>query len=212
MDEGINPLKQLLKALEARSAGGVGRLVPSETSIGVDGELAGNESAAEHNVPLGSSFPSDSRYLPEIYDAQKDIGTRRDNGALKLKKLRPMHKKVLALHLAAWPNDQIARELHKSAAWISTVINDPLAQEVLNDFDAIHEGEFSRLRILANSALRDALQPTKTDSTRLRAARIFYQKDSETKVEKGETAEDVMAKILTRIEADNVQINFNLGT
>lgn len=203
MDQDTSNLKQLLKALGVESANVAGESSTSKTKALTP---ADDSEVLEQHVPQGGGS-----YLPEVYDAQKDIGTRRENGALKLKRLRPFHKQVLALHLAAWPNEEIAKKLNRSPSWISSVINDPLSQEVLNNFEDLQEEEFKRLRLLANSALRDALLPHKNDSTRLRAARIFYQKDGEAKGEKGETAEDVMAKVLQNIEAENVQINFNLS-
>ncbi len=204
MDQDTSNLKQLLKALGVESASAVVESSTSKTQALIP---ADNSEVLEQNVPQERSG-----YIPEVYDAQRDIGTRRENGALKLKRLRPFHKQVLALHLAAWPNEEIAKKLNRSPSWISSVINDPLSQEVLNNFEDLQEEEFKRLRLLANSALRDALLPHKNDSTRLRAARIFYQKSGEDKGEKGETAEDVMAKVLANIEAENVQINFNLNT
>jgi len=154
--------------------------------------------------------PTAPGYLPEIYDAQRHIGLRKSSGAAKLKKLKPKHKKLLALHLAGWPNNAIADHMGWSAAWVATVLSDPLCKEVVTTFDDLHEEEFRRLKILANDALRDALQPTKPDRTRLQAARTYYQREAQVNdPNKDETAEDVMQRILQRIEAENVQINIH---
>lgn len=199
-------LLALLKDLGASSASGAaestksGQLVPAKRSNA--------PVAAEHDVPPERQRP----YLPEVYEAERDIGLRRNSGANKLKRLKPRHKQVIALHLAGWESQRIAEKLDLTVAWVSTVLSDPLAREVISNFDELHEEEFKRLRVLANDAIRRALHPDKPDSTRLKAARMFHQRESELGLkDKGETAEDVMAKILQKIEAENVQINFNLG-
>ena len=197
-----NPLKQLLRSLETQSAGSAERLTKSE--LQEDANLPAVPEGAEHNVPEGG-------YLTKAYAEGKQLGLRRENGAAKLKRLKPIHNRIIALHLSGWPNTEICKDVNRSPAWVSTVLNDPLAREVINNFEDLHEEEFKRLRVLANDSLRDAMQPTKTDSVRLQAARIFYQKDGQDSGEKGATAEDVMAQILQKIEAENVQINLNLG-
>jgi len=194
-------LKALLKALETKSANAAGESQMLETSTAAD-----DMQAMEQNVtPAAGAKPS--FYLPEVYNAERDIGLRTETGSQKLKKLKPKHKHIIALHLAGWPNQQIAAYLNMNVTYICIVLRDPLSQEVINSMDELHESEFQRLRIFANDALRDALQPHKPDRTRLQAASVFFKREAVKGAEKGETAEDVMQKILAKIEAQNVQIN-----
>jgi len=146
-------------------------------------------------------------FVPAVYDAQKLTGISNGNGVHRLVKLKPLHKKILALHLSGASNVQISIELDRSPCWISDVIKDPSCQEVIEKIDILHEEEFKRLRGLANETLRSAMQPGKPDSTRLSAAKTYYQRESKTDDSKTDTAEDVMSKILTKIEAENIQIN-----
>lgn len=169
----------------------------------------GDAQGVEHNVPLEPPSPS-SEYLPQLYEAERDIGLRRESGANKLKRLKPRHKKVLALHLAGWPSHEIAAEVGMTVSWVSTIISDPLSQQIINNFEELQEEEFKRLRVLANDTLREAMHPGNPIKTRLEGVREFHRREASiVKGDKGETAEDVMEKILQRIEAENVQINIH---
>ena len=196
------PLSKAFAELAQESAGNV---EPSEKLKTQDAEVtpALTEELAESGQANGKVY-----YLPEVYDAQKDIGTRSKTGANNLKKLKPKHKRIIALHLSGWSNNAIAKKLNYDATYISVVINDPSAQDIIAKFDELHEEEFKRLRILANETLRVAMQPDKPDSTKLAAARTFYKRETDMDLRPPEqTAEDVMQNILQKIEAENVQIN-----
>lgn len=67
-------------------------------------------------------------YEPALYEAEKRSGRRRRNGALNLTKLTGKHLRVIALHCAGLKAYQIAEEMHVTAPWVSTILNDPLAQ------------------------------------------------------------------------------------
>jgi len=167
----------------------------------VDGDNKGyGDKGSEHNVPR-------VEFVPAVYDAQKLTGISNGNGVHRLVRLKPLHKKILALHLSGASNVQISIELNRSPCWISDVIKDPSCQEVIEKIDILHEEEFKRLRGLANETLRSAMQPGKPDSTRLSAAKTYYQREGKTDDSKTDTAEDVMSKILNKIEAENIQIN-----
>lgn len=146
--------------------------------------------------------------LPEIYRAEQDIGYRRDNGGhRRLRKLKPIHKKIIALHLSCWTNIDIAAHLDLCAGSITDVIMDPLAQDIIRKQDDIYNAEFARLKILANQTIRDGMQGHKSDATRLKAAALFDKREANQKVDNSTTAEDVMAKILANIRAENIQVN-----
>ena len=202
-------LMKLLSKLEHQSAGNAEDVTPSERREPVTIEAA--PGALRDATPVVEpSRPIRGAYLREVYDAQRDIGTRIDTGSVRLKKLKPIHKKIIALHLAGWPNNDIARYLDVNATWVCIVLRDPLSREVIASMDELHEQEFTRLRVAANEALRDALQPSQSMRTRLQAASIYYKRDA-SMGEKGETAEDVMQRVLQHINAETVNIQVNVA-
>jgi len=188
-------MQSLVRELSAGSSKNKHKPVPVNDDKGPD-----DYRGLEHNVPR-------VEFIPAVYDAQKLTGISNSNGVHRLVRLKPLHKKILALHLSGASNVQISIELNRSPCWISDVIKDPLCQEVIEKIDILHEEEFKRLRGLANETLRSAMQPGKPDLTRLSAAKTYYQRESKTDDSKADTAEDVMSKILTKIEAENIQIN-----
>jgi len=199
-------LMKLLSKLEHQSAGNVEDATLSERREPVTIEAA--PGALRDATPV--AVPSRGAYIREVYDAQRDIGTRIDTGSVRLRKLKPIHKKIIALHLAGWPNNDIARYLDVNATWVCIVLRDPLSREVIASMDELHEQEFTRLRVAANEALRDALQPSQSMRTRLQAASIYYKRDA-SMGEKGETAEDVMQRVLQHINAETVNIQVNVA-
>ena len=199
-------LMKLLSKLEHQSAGNAEDVTLSERREPVTIEAA--PGALRDATPV--AVPSRGAYIREVYDAQRDIGTRIDTGSVRLRKLKPIHKKIIALHLAGWPNNDIARYLDVNATWVCIVLRDPLSREVIASMDELHEQEFTRLRVAANEALRDALQPSQSMRTRLQAASIYYKRDA-SMGEKGETAEDVMQRVLQHINAETVNIQVNVA-
>ena len=50
---------------------------------------------------------------------------------IPLKKLRPLHMRIIELHLLCWKNKDIARELGVSSTTISHTLRDPIAQAII---------------------------------------------------------------------------------
>lgn len=122
-------------------------------------------------------------------------------------KLKIKHRKMIAMHLSGIPTDLIAKQIGCNVVTVNTILRDPLAKSVISEFAETHIEEFNRLEILANASLRDALQPYKRDSVRLKAAGLYYNRKRDTDIERPNTAEDVMANLMQIIHAENVQIN-----
>ena len=146
-------------------------------------------------------------YSPVLYNIQKDIGIRAKTGATKLKKLSPIHKKMIALFLSGVPANQISKITGKSYTYTCNVLKDPLAQAFIGDFDEMTRAEFDVLRRLANDAIRNGLQH-KDINVNLRSADLFskragdyHPKDKTTQ----ETAEDVIQRMF-----NNCNFQFNM--
>lgn len=91
------------------------------------------------------------------YDAEKMIGKRRENGALKLKRLKTKHREVIALHILGKSLKEISLETGFSFAWISTIINDPLSQELITEIYLSAESELKSLMPQVLDVIRASL-------------------------------------------------------
>jgi hypothetical protein len=148
-----------------------------------------------------------SKYAPVLYNIQKDIGIRRENGAKNLQKLMPVHKKMIAMHLSGMPTPEIAHVLKTHYSTVFRVLNDPLAQEFINGFNDMARKELESLRSKYNGTIRDGLNHTDM-GVRLRSANLFAKGVGDYDRKPGqddETAEDIAQRIL--VIAGQVQIN-----
>lgn len=153
---------------------------------------------------------SGGRALPR-YLVEKVIGTRRENGALKLKRLTNRHLKLIGAHLEGLSLEQIAHANHLTIATVSRVLNDPLAQAMLKRVYTSREGEIQALGGKAVDVVRRGLDKEQPIGVQLRAV-DRYTKLRETMLPKdklSDTAEDVIARMLERgnIIGENIQIN-----
>ena len=62
---------------------------------------------------------------------------------IPLKKLQPMHIRIIELHLLCWKNKDIQAELGVSSTTISHTLRDPIAQAIIQKVLA---GKLERLR------------------------------------------------------------------
>lgn len=80
------------------------------------------------------------------------------SGHNRLKKLTNRHLKILTLHLSGdFSNVGVARELGCSVTTVQRVLGDPLAQTLINDFQAGHLQELEALLPKAITAVRKGL-------------------------------------------------------
>ena len=63
---------------------------------------------------------------------------------IPLKKLQPMHIRIIELHLLCWKNKDIQAELGVSSTTISHTLRDPIAQSIIQKVLA---GKLESLRI-----------------------------------------------------------------
>jgi hypothetical protein len=144
--------------------------------------------------------------LPILYNAEQ-MPANKAKERPGLKRLQLKHRKIIAMHLSGIANSDIAQRLGCSASLVNNTLRDPLAQSVISEFTEGQGAEFARLEVLAINSLRDAMQPYKRDSVRLKAAQTFFNRKKDMGESANDTAEDVMANLLTVIKDSNVQIN-----
>ena len=148
-----------------------------------------------------------SDYTAQVYEAQKESGERRPNGALNLKSLKPIHHKIINLHIQGTKNCDIAHAVGKTEATISRILSDPL---VVGELDKAYEVEQMRLRSLTGKAI-DAVEDALDDENKgmkLRGVDRFVKLHE--RIGKGkkdeQTAEDIIANIM------NLQLNVNINS
>jgi len=176
--------------------------------------LVGDGTKPSPSSADGQSPTNERAYLPEIYQAQRDIAINREpQGYQHLRKLKPLHKRVVALHLAGNTSASIAEQLNTSAGYVAWILKAPIVQELIAQYDSMQDAEFKRLRYRADDALREALT-SDSRTARLRAAEVFYKREDTLDSRNGGsglTAEDVAKKLLeaATFNNSNVQININ---
>jgi len=150
------------------------------------------------------------KVLPR-YVREKVLGLRRENGAMKLKRLTHRHMQIIGMHLEGQSIEQVAYNNRVTISTVSRVLNDPLAQQLLKQVYSDKESEIQALAGKAIGVVRDALIGDHALSLKLRAVdRYVKVRETMLSKEKGpETAEDVIARMLSggNIIANNVQIN-----
>ena len=157
----------------------------------------------EHKQNQAARESAKALYDSGDYQLEKLIGKRTKTGALKLKKLKPRHRHIIAMHLMGSPNRDIAFILNIDEITVSRVLHDPLAEE----FIALHtrgiEKELEALAGLGVDALRTGLQDNDI-KIRLRASnQLFDALDKHKKHQAGagnDTAEDAISRALKAIE------------
>lgn len=96
-------------------------------------------------------------------DTEKVLGRRMPSGQMRLKELKPVHMKIVAMHLQGMKGSKIAesffaQDIKLSAAMINAVLRDPLAKDVIERFREAYHEELLALGSLANDAVRDGLK------------------------------------------------------
>ena len=90
---------------------------------------------------------------------KKTLGRIGINGREKLKQLSQRHFKIIAMHLTGdYTGKEIAKELGVGVGTIYSVLNDPLAQEVIKEFRAGQMTELEALYPKAVEAIREGLE------------------------------------------------------
>ncbi|MBW8036441.1 MAG: hypothetical protein FVQ79_12660 [Planctomycetes bacterium] len=139
------------------------------------------------------------QYDPQVYQFEKIIGRRTKTGELKLRRLKPLHRQMIAMHIGCFSNRDIAFQMNVDEITVSRVIRDPLSQEIISVYANGIDAELEALLPLGVDVLRKSLL---SDSAKIalqgadklfRALGKFNHTGDE---EKRETAEDVIQRAL----------------
>jgi hypothetical protein len=140
------------------------------------------------------------------YEAEKILGIRKPDGAMKLKKLKSRHYEIIIRHLSGQSAEQIHNEVYVSINTISRVLNDPLSQEIIKRSYQDRQKELDALAGSAIDAVRYALKKGST-SEKLAAVDKFtkLKQSIAPETNPSATAEDLARSIVQN--AQNVQVN-----
>jgi len=161
--------------------------------------------------PLPTLRNSQGEVIPR-YVAEKFLGIRRTNGAMKLKRLTNRHLSIIGMHLEGHSLEVIANNMNCTFSTVSRILNDPLAQSILKRVYDDRKGEVHALGGKAIEVVREGLSEEQSIGTRLRAVDRFVKIRQTMIGDEGgeETAEDVIARMLDRatVLGDvNIQVN-----
>lgn len=204
-----SPSPNSAESTESKSGSALARLQALLTEPSVIAAIAhstGGATRGRKPTALATLAPT-QRYL-----AEKRSGIRRENGALKLRRLTARHYKIIGLHLEGKSLEAICQECRVTISTASRILNDPLAKSLLAKVYGHREQEIHALAGKALEATRDALGADKDIGTRLRGVDKFVKiRESMLDKDEGrETAEDVVAKILEKAQINgtvNIQVN-----
>jgi len=145
-------------------------------------------------------------YSPTTYQAEKDTGARRENGASNLQRLKPIHLKIVKLHIEGLGTTAIALKLGRSIGSISCILHDPLVKSLMQKVRESQEADLDALFGKVVDRVRDGLESERGLDANLKTI-DRYVKLQQIKVDdRGpETAEDVIQRML------NIQINISNG-
>ena len=139
------------------------------------------------------------QYDPAVYQFEKIIGKRTQTGELKLKRLKPLHRQMIAMHIGCFSNRDIAFQMNIDEITVSRVLRDPLSQEIINVYAEGIDAELEALLPLGVDVVRKALL---SDNAKIalqgtdKLFRALGKFDHSHDREKRETAEDVIARAL----------------
>ena len=107
--------------------------------------------------------------LRDQYHYEKIIGLRRSNGHRNLKKLRPVHERIIALAVSGMSGVEIAAQFKCSAVTVYRILADPLASSLTKEIGEHYREEFKRLFPLVYDAVKDGLN---SGSSKVRLAAV----------------------------------------
>lgn len=154
-----------------------------------------------------SGLFDDKKYNSEQYQFEKVIGKRTRTGELKLKRLKGIHRQMIAYHLRGMSGRDIAFVTGFDEVAISRILRDPLSAAYINAVLESSDMELSALAPMAVDAVRSGLE-SDNEGTRLKAADKFFRatgKYNKTDTA-AETAEDVIARALAQVAATQAGI------
>ena len=127
-------------------------------------------------------------------------------GASELKRLRPLHYKIISMHLAGVRNKDIARQVGCTKATIVNIVQSRLGREAIEGALEMYYDEFHELAPKVVQVISDTLDNDENPDLRLRAANTWIKTSGwEHRRKVVQTSEDQVKNIL--IQANNVQMS-----
>ncbi len=105
-------------------------------------------------------YAANAELIATKYKVDKMLGKRRTDGALKLKKLLPLHQQIVSCYINGMKGVEIAEQFDVAAITVYRILADPLAQSFISEFDTAFKDEFQRMFPLVADAVRDGLEST----------------------------------------------------
>ena len=152
-----------------------------------------------------------SELLPEIQSFSLPTGSLESvvfesYSSPQLKALRPIHYKVISLHLSGLKNTDISRQLNIHQQTVVNVVHSRLGREAIEGAMEKYYDEFYELAPKVVKTIRQTLDDDQNPDLRLRAASMWLKTSGwEGRKKSVQTSEDKVKNIL--IQANNVQLN-----
>ncbi len=154
---------------------------------------------------------SSRELLPEIQSFDLPIGSLESVvfegfSSPQLKALRPIHYRVLSLHLSGLKNIDISRQLGITNQTVVNVVHSRLGREAIEGAMEKYYDEFYELAPKVVKTIRQTLEDDENPDLRLRAASMWLKTSGwEGRKKSVQTSEDKVKNIL--IQANNIQMN-----
>ena len=120
-------------------------------------------------VAAAAKYQVNRLKLRDEYHYDKVIGLRRSNGHVNLKKLRPVHERMIALHINGVSGADIALQFKCSAFTVYRILGDPLAASLIAEVGEHYREEFKQLFPLVYKAVKEGLE---NPSSKVRLASV----------------------------------------
>jgi|TARA_R110000744_G_scaffold341003_2_gene446302 hypothetical protein len=152
-----------------------------------------------------------SELLPEIQSFSLPTGSLESvvfesYSSPQLKALRPIHYRVISLHLSGLKNTDISRQLNIHQQTVVNVVHSRLGREAIEGAMEKYYDEFYELAPKVVKTIRQTLDDDQNPDLRLRAASMWLKTSGwEGRKKSVQTSEDKVKNIL--IQANNVQLN-----
>ena len=104
------------------------------------------------------NYAKNAELIADRYHYEKFIGKRSSDGALKLNELKPEHKKYISAYINGMKGVEIAEQFNVAAITVYRVLADPLARDMIEEFDEGFKAEFRAMFPLVSLAVREGLQ------------------------------------------------------
>lgn len=173
-----------------------------------------DEQALESSTPgfkdliKGKGF---SEAQKQRFEKAKEVLEESKTGAKPLKKLTSKHHKVIFFYLQGVSVSEIAAEMSLTISWVSTILADPLAKEIIEAHHNSVRNELKSLSGRAVQAQREILE-SKNERNRLRASEIVLKANGllEEKSSEQGSVKELMSRALQRISDRSEKINVRM--